>query len=301
MGEAVLRVNPAPLDRDAAPCLGWAQSRSVAVRKLILAAVAALTAAAPALAHDFWLQPRRFEVAAGAAVPLTVLIGHAEAKEIWSRRPERIVRFDSTGPGGARTDHRARMTEGERDLSVPLAGAGVHVIALETNPIESDLPAVRFNAYLEEEGLTPALALRRATRRTDAPGREIYSRRCKALVRVGAVRGAQPQVTRPLGLTLEITPAADPYAVRAGERLPFTVTYQGRPLAGALVKLTDLNDDDKPLATARTDAAGRVVFPRPGAGAWLVNVVWTRPLVGDRRADFDTVFSSLTFGSPATG
>ena len=33
-------------------------------------------------------------------------------------------------------------------------------------------------------------------------------------------------------------------------------------------------------------------------GEWLLNVVWTRPLTGDRGADFDTVFSSLTFGYP---
>ena len=49
------------------------------------------------------------------------------------------------------------------------------------------------------------------------------------------------------------------------------------------------------LAPTVTDGQGRARFPmRPGA--WMLNVVWSNPSERDPRADFETIFSSLTFG-----
>ena len=102
-------------------------------------------------------------------------------------------------------------------------------------------------------------------------------------------------MTRPLGLTLEIVPDRNPYALRAGEELPVRVYYRGAPLPGARVTMTDLRADDRPAAVRRTDGQGRARFPmRPGA--WMLNVVWSNPSERDPRADFETIFSSLTFG-----
>jgi len=33
-------------------------------------------------------------------------------------------------------------------------------------------------------------------------------------------------------------------------------------------------------------------------GNWMVSVVWTRPIKNNKAADYDTVFTSLTFGYP---
>ncbi len=85
--------------------------------------------------------------------------------------------------------------------------------------------------------------------------------------------------------------------------LPITVLYAGQPLAGAYVKLNNLDFDARPVATATTDAHGSAVFTVPFKGLWQMNVVWTKP-IRDTKADFDTVFSSLTFGwsrATATG
>jgi uncharacterized GH25 family protein len=75
------------------------------------------------------------------------------------------------------------------------------------------------------------------------------------------------------------------------------VLYEGRPLAGALVKLTDLAHDAAPLEQHRTDGEGRAGFVMPTGGAWMMDVVWTKPLT-DEGVDFETVFSSLSFGFP---
>jgi uncharacterized GH25 family protein len=163
----------------------------------------------------------------------------------------------------------------------------------------SFLPALRFNDYVEAEGLTPALVLREATRRMDADGAERYSRVAKALLQIGPPAGGVDPVTQPAGLPLEIVPEVNPYAEPRPAELPIRVYYDGRPLAGALVKLTDLDQDAAPLAQLRTDADGRARFAMPGSGRWLLNVVWTRPSPREEETDFDTCFSSLSFGLPS--
>ena len=102
----------------------------------------------------------------------------------------------------------------------------------------------------------------------DADGSERYSRCAKSIVQVGpAGAGPQNQVSKPVGLPLEIVPEANPYGVPRSANLPVRVIYAGRPLAGALVKLTDLNNDASPFEVHLTDHDGRATFNDAQAGA----------------------------------
>ncbi|MEA1675164.1 DUF4198 domain-containing protein [Nitrospirillum sp. BR 11163] len=260
----------------------------------------AMLATLPASAHDFWVQPESFRAAPEATLPLTLQVGHGPYRQRSPLAVRRIVRFQDMAPDGAVTDLRPDLHPGgaTEDGAVRLTTPGTHVLVLETDDkAQSHLPALRFNDYLVVEGLTPALELRRAAGRMDADGAENYSRRAKALVRVGDF-GDGALATRPQGLTLEIVPEVDPYAQPQPADLPVRVYYEGRSLAGALVKLTDLAHDAEPVETHRTDAEGRARFPMPASGDWLLNVVWTKPQPPTAETDFETVFSSLSFGFP---
>jgi uncharacterized GH25 family protein len=261
---------------------------------------AAVVASSAAFAHDFWLQPARFSLQPGEAAKVALLIGHGQERERWSSDGRRILQFQSVSASGV-ADHRPQVLSrpSKEDHTISLAGQGAHVLLFASSHSRSELPARRFNAYLQEEGLTPALRLRAQRGAEQRPGREIYSRRAKAIVQVGAT-GAEPQphLVRPLGLTLEIVPEVAPHALRGTADLPVRVYYEGRLLPGALVKLRDLNADAEPRQTIRTDASGRAILRRPGAGLWQVNVVWTKPLANHEWAEFDTTFSSLTFEIP---
>lgn len=266
--------------------------------KKTLAALALALAATSAAAHDFWLQPKAFRYKGAARVPVTVQVGHGAARQRWATDSKRIMLLAGYGPDG-RSDLRnglRRPTE-PADLIPVFKRPGVHILALQTNHAVSELPPIRFNDYAAMEGLTPAIALRSRNRTTGAPGREIYSRRAKALILIGpASAQGDAMATRPIGLSLEIVPERDPYALGKSRQLPVHVIFEGKRLAGATVKLTSLEFDSKPVATAKTDRNGRAVFQVPPVGEWLINVIWTKPISGDPRADFDTTFSSLTFG-----
>jgi len=262
-----------------------------------------LCGAAPVSAHDFWLQPSEYWPKPHSTTPILLEVGHGPFRQRSPIRLSRITRFAAIGPDGAMIDLRGdlHLSGATEDGALRLHANGTYVLVLETdNNAQSHLPSIRFNDYLRAEGLTPALEQRARAYRTDADGSESYSRRAKSLVQVGSPGPGTPsQVTEPLGLTLEIVPEKSPYALPRPETLPVRVFYEAQPLAGALVKLTNLEHDAAPFETQLTDREGRASFIMPKDGTWLLNVIWTRP-IDSGVADFETVFSSLSFGFPAS-
>jgi hypothetical protein len=240
---------------------------------------------------------------AEALTPMTLQVGHGPYRQRSPIQMSRITRFEAIGPGGTIADLRGDLNPGDdrEDGHFRFATPGAYVLVFETDDrAQSHLPAIRFNAYLAEEGLTPALAQRQRMHRMETDGSENYSRRAKSLVIVGPPGAtSQAQFTRPVGLTLEIVPERSPYAEPRSAELPVYVLYHGRRLAGARVKLTNLEHDSAPAEVHTTDAEGRASFTVPRTGSWLLNVIWTQPHVPPADTEFETVFSSLSFGFPA--
>jgi uncharacterized GH25 family protein len=264
---------------------------------------------ASAGAHDFWIQPQQYWLQSKGTTSLTLEVGHGPYRQRSPIPPSRIKRFEALTPGGAQYDLSGSPTQ------INVEEPGTYVLVLETdNRAQSHLPAIRFNDYLQSEGLTPALEERKRSRRMAMDGSESYSRRAKALVHVGPADAAVPtgdslagrsvgarQVIQPLGLRLEIVPEVSPYTEPRPATLPVKVLFEGQPLPGATIKLTQLEHDDVPFETHLTDPAGRAVFSMPTRGSWLLNVVWTQVLPQSSETDFETVFSSLSFGFSAAG
>jgi uncharacterized GH25 family protein len=261
-------------------------------RAAALVLLIGLYCARDAAAHEFWVQPRDFWLSPPAALSVTLQVGDRRSRQESPIPPHRITRFEAIGPAGAPVDMRG----GSARLDRP----GAYLVALETDTgAYSRQSAARFNEYLEAEGLTPALEYRTRTHQMHVDGFERYSRTAKSIVLVGRhSRQAQRHVTQPLGLKLEIVPQVSPYAEPQSVRLPVRVLYEGRPLAGALVKLLNLEQDLTGANESLTDAAGMASFSMPTRGKWLVSVVWTRRLENSADADYETTFASLTFGFP---
>lgn len=259
-------------------------------------ALALLTGPA-ATAHDFWIEPHSFRTAPGSELAANLMVGDHEKRQRSPIREKRILSLRSIGPAGI-TDQRTHLLLGasDADMHLPLDGTGTHILVLETDHVPITLPADRFNAYIRQEGLTPAIAWRTANGADEKPGRELYGRCAKAIVQSGTADPAlSAHVTRPVGLSLEIVPEIHPGLLKAGQPLPVRVLFDGAPLSGARVTLTDLGPGGDVVAQIITDATGRASLTIPHAGNWLLNTVWTRPLADQSVADFQTTFSSLSF------
>ncbi len=269
--------------------------------RLIIAA-AALVVPAAAAAHSFWLQPADHSPDQGEELRVEfkvgdVGVGDNEAAD-WGLYWERIVSLRLYGPGGVTDQQSAVRTTKAGEVGgavVTVPGPGSYILAFESNPSFSDLEAERFDRYVENTSLTAIAADRAARGRSGIRGTELYSRRAKTVLQVGEEQTRN--VTRPIGQTLEIVPTENPFSMGEGEQLPLLVLWRGKPLAGALLEASALDggsDGLGDLTTYRTDEYGTVVIPAQNGSAMLYSVVWGEPAPNDTRADYFTVFASLT-------
>jgi uncharacterized GH25 family protein len=253
-------------------------------------------------AHDFWLQPSDYWVAPDGLTAMTLQVGHGPFRQRSPIPARRITQFQAIDSDGTIVElhEQLRLGQPEEDGDFRLEKPGTYVLVLQTDDrAQSHLPFIRFNDYLTVEGLTPALEQRARLHRMDADGSERYSRVAKSILQVGPPgAGSQGRVIKAIGLPLEIVPDANPYGVPRPVDLPVHIIYAGQPLAGALVKLTNLENDAAPFETHLTDRDGRASFTMPNSGTWLLNVIWTKVAPSSDEADFETVFSSLSFGFP---
>ena len=249
------------------------------------------------MAHDFWLSPKTYQLENASSVELSIMIGHPEDTLHWPLAPHRVVGLRSVGPDGV-YDHQAVMADylPSKSLPIRLETPGLHIVTIETTSAVSILGAEKFNAYIEEEGLMPIKLDREMKKKTKIPGRETYSRRGKALIQVGEVAETDPDyLARPLGQTLEIVPLQNPARLDEGDPFSARVYYRGVPVSGAMIGLIDLDSEDGVIASKTTNSGGLIEFPRPKAGSWMLHVVWADSLKDNTVADYDTIFSSLSF------
>ena len=262
----------------------------------LLAGAWALALALPAGAHEFWILPDRFTAAPGSKLAFGLRVGAGWPGESFPRQPQRIVRFDLVDARGV------QPIEGEAGADpagVAVArAAGVAIAVYRSIPASITLEPALFERYLHEEGLEAIVALRAARGQSETAARERYSRAAKAIVSVGGRAGPARGADRALGLTLELVAERLPARLRPGELLPVRLLHRGRPLVGALVRGLPQSGAQAPVA-ARSDAAGRVRLRLDTAGVWLLNAVHMVEAVPESGADWDSVWSSLTFEIPA--
>jgi hypothetical protein len=264
---------------------------------LMALAAFAMSASTGVQAHSFWLQPVDHTPEAGEEVTVEFKVGDAGDVNDWGLYWERVASFRLYGPDGV-VDEQASIRPTQDgapgSAQVAIAAPGSYILAFESNPSFSDLGALRFNAYVDHERLTAIAAHREATGTNEERGTELYARRAKALLQAG--ERFSPNVTRPIGQTLEIVPLQNPFALEAGAPLDLQVFWRGEPLGNAQLLAAPLDaTGDYEAFTTSTDGVARVTAP--GDTPMLYSVVWGVPAPDETRADYFTVFASLTVGT----
>jgi uncharacterized GH25 family protein len=245
---------------------------------MIRLALATLVLAPTLLAHDLWIEPSTFHPAVGERITVALRVGTNLQGEPMPRVPPLIDRFvlgtqPVDGMPGSDPAGIARV-----------ADAGPQWIGYQSHAFPMTLEAKKFEEYLKEEGLERIIALRA---KSTAPAKERFYRCAKSLLDVS---GSAP-VDRPLGFTLELVPRANPYALRAGDALPMSLTFRGKPIANVLVVAMHKNGSVR----ARTDAKGHVSLRIAHRGFWLVKAVHMEPAPPNAGVDWESWWASMTF------
>ena len=264
-------------------------------RRLALLVVAIVLSRASLVAHDMWIDPTTFSPESGQIVGVRLRVGQDLLGDPLPRDPALINQFVFEDAAGRKP--LVGRDGGDPAGFLRVATPGLLVIGYRSNPSAVELTPEKFNQYLKEEGLEAVAALRARRNETGAKAHEVFSRCAKSLVLSGSAK--EGQADRPLGFTLELVAERNPYAIRAGQDLPVRLTYENRPLAGALVvAMNRLNPSEK--LSARTDHDGRVRFRLPRGGMWLVKAVHMIPAPAGSNAEWASFWASLTFELPTT-
>jgi uncharacterized GH25 family protein len=257
-------------------------------------ALAALSLAVPAEAHDLWLLAEPPSVATGEPLHLSAATGMRFPESLSGVTPDRLAGFWVLDAAGRRHDVAGARTE-EKLLraDIRLGTPGVALAAVAIKPRTLELTAAEFNEYLEHDGLPQILERRRARGELENDARESYSKYAKAIVTVGD-GGPRDLVTGPAGLRLEIVPLRDPGVMGAGEELPVQVLFEGRPLEGVYVYALAAGAEGY-VHGQRTDTEGRTAVRLPAGGLMSLRCIHMRPHADPGEADWESFFATVTF------
>jgi uncharacterized GH25 family protein len=219
----------------------------------------ALLASLSAGAHEFWMSPDNFAPALHRPVRLSLTVGEQFQGHAVEIGPSLVAGLQNHTRAGS-TDLSSSLPAGpgQGAITVAFARAGAQLLAVDTHPNTLELAADPFHAYLRDEGLESVIRQREARGQAAMPGRERYRRHVKTLLRAGGQ--SDPTWAVRTGQVLEIVPLSDPHALPRGGDLGFQVLFEGRPLAGALVKAWHRRGEQLAVMRVRTDAKGQAVL-----------------------------------------
>lgn len=253
-------------------------------------AAALLLLASIATAHDLWIVPSKFKPAAGEIITASLQVGQRMHGEPLARIPPLIDRFvlwrdgvEAPVVGRANADPAGTMR---------VADKGLQWIVYQSNPYPLSLDAAKFTDYLRDEGLEKIIAARAKSGQSATPSRERFYRCAKSLL--AADGNTTGKFDTPLGLTLELIPRSNPYALHAGGTLPVALLFRGKPIANVLIVAMNRDDPDDAVAV-RTDAKGRASLRLKRAGFWLIKAVNMEAAPADSGVDWESWWASITF------
>ena len=96
--------------------------------------------------------------------------------------------------------------------------------------------------------------------------------------------------TKSVGMRFEIVPMKNPLAIKAGERLPIKVFFEGKPLEGASIDAGGYHKE-----TTKTDKEGIANVTIEKSGKQIIVASYKIPLKDNQDADFLSISANMTF------
>ncbi len=253
--------------------------------RTVPALAAALLLAAPAPAHDTWVQTNAAVVRTGDAVHVDLMLGnhgndHRDFKLAGKLDPAGVTAFEVVAPGGKVYDLKPELVdlgyapkEGFHSARFVPAAAGLYVVSQTSDRVVN-------------HGAGPVRSVK---------GAKAYFLATPTLDKVAK---DAPGFDKPLGHALELVPEASPVApMGPGVALKVRLLFRGKPLAGAKVSFvprgTTLKEGTDPDFERTTDADGRASYT-PKVGTYHLAVARHKVPAEAGAKGYDAVAYSAT-------
>ncbi|MEL0435502.1 DUF4198 domain-containing protein [Phycobacter sp. K97] len=252
-----------------------------------------LAGSIPAFAHEFWIEPKSYQVSAGEPVTADLVNGQSFKGARLPYFEKRTKRFEVIS-GAQRLEYQGRMGDLPA-LSLRAAEPGLLTVVHETEPETLNYKDwEKFDAFAQHKGFADIRERHGERGLPFEDFTERYSRHAKALIAVGS--GAGTDSLR--GLETEFVAEANPYTLEA-DTLPVRIYYQGEPRAGAQIEVFERTPTGEvTVFLLRSDTGGRAEIPVKPGHSYLLDAVVLRPADADSGAVWETLWAALTFAVP---
>lgn len=254
--------------------------------------------AAPAAAHEFWIEPLAYQVAAEGRLEADIVNGEAFAGAKLPYLPQRFAHFVVfAGTEAARIQGRpGDLPALQQD---PLA-EGLNIVAYEANNATVNYETwEKFQNFVNHKDFGDVLSQHRARGLSEENFGEVYSRYSKTLIGVGTSEGSDRRV----GLETEIVALTNPYTDDITNGFSVQVFYRTDVRADTQVEVFEKAENGTvAISLYRTNAEGIATFPvRPGHRYMVDAVVLREPtaeLAATTGTVWETLWANLTFAIP---
>ncbi|WP_270918171.1 DUF4198 domain-containing protein [Parasedimentitalea psychrophila] len=248
----------------------------------------------PALSHEFWIEPQKYQVESGAPVLADLRNGQnfSGANQVFFARRTRRFEFTQSGQTTAYQGRMGDLPAFQLDQADP----GLLIITHETAPQTITYETwEKFQTFADHKGFADISQRHQARGLPEQGFAETYTRHAKSLIAVGDGIGSD----KLLGMEAEFVALANPYTDDLSLGLPVRVYYLGTPRANAQIEIFERGPDDVVLVSLqRADAQGVVLIPVKPGHTYLLDAVVLRPSRQSAGPVWETLWAALTFTTP---
>ncbi|MEM7193464.1 MAG: DUF4198 domain-containing protein [Pseudomonadota bacterium] len=249
-----------------------------------------------AFSHESWIEPELYRIASDQQIRAHIRVGEEFIGEShsYNKRDYRMLELNSGNNSEPITGRLGNIPA----IQILPSDPGLHILRHESIGTQLEYEGMeKFKRFVESVGL-PRIAIEHLERRYPTDFfRERFVRFSKALIAVGAGRGADSSTDWPV----EIIAVDNPYTQTNSGPLTFVLLKDGDPWPNHVVTAFLKSDDDSvDIRTLDTDSEGRFILQWSGNGSVLLSAVTIAPekKTGyDRKTLWRSNWASLTFGA----
>lgn len=239
-------------------------------------------------AHEFWLEPEKFDYKQGEKAQIDIKIGQDFKANGMSYLPQNIV-LNRLHTINKTADLNFLM--GDRPALTPILNdAGLNIISYVSTAQKLNFKEYsKFTDYLKAHGQDSLISTHNQRQLPKENIIESYQRASKTLINVGMPYGSDKKLGLPLEFVLEINPYKDD-----NKEIPVTLYWQGEPLKQTEIHIFQRNQLTY-FAKIRTDDNGRAIIPVNCGGIFMINAVHLYEPDQDIDAHWASYWGSTTF------
>ncbi len=254
--------------------------------------------AAPAAAHEFWIEPGAYVVGAEDQIIGDLVNGEDFSGGKQPYLSQRFVKFQTFAQGRL-ADVPGRNGDSPGLQMDPIA-EGLHIFSYQSTPATLDYESwEKFQRFVDHKKFGDIRPQHDARGLPETGFTEVYTRFSKTLVGVGNAAGADGFT----GLETEIVALTNPYTDDLSSGMTFQLFYNKAPRANAAFEVFEKAADDTVTITFyETDANGRVTVPVKSGYSYMADAVILREpaegLANDTGAVWETLWANMTWAVP---